>query len=140
MLAAWDVPEALPPRTVRPAIGGRGCAVVYPRGACRLDRSQWQNRSPVVLLTFYDPQKRRRAQVKANAWNKAPYYYSVDQSTYGVSKDYFSPAFRRAAENGLLPDARQVALVPPLSAERRSPTPWCCCRILEPNTKMPHGA
>ena len=86
MLAAWDAPEDATTGArydLRAVVEDvqlyirRGCvpALIARRG--KTGRR--------VLLTFDDPQKRRRAQVKANAWNQAPYYYGVDQSIYTVS-------------------------------------------------------
>ncbi len=119
VLAVWDAPEGVATGAHYDLRAVVENVQLYMRRGCvpaLIARSGKTGRR--VLLTFDDPQKRRRAQAKANAWNKAPYYYGVDQSDYGVSKDYLSPAFRRAAENGLLPD-RQAALSV-FSAERQT--------------------
>lgn len=135
VLAVWDAPEGIATCARYDLRAVVEDVQLYIRRGCvpaLIARSGKTGRR--VLLTFDDPQKRRRAQVKANAWNKAPYYYGVDQSIYAVSKDYFSPAFRRAAENGLLPD-RQAALAV-FSAERQ-PQPLVLLPFLENKKNAP---
>ena len=84
-----------------------------------------------VLLVFDDAPRRKQ---RTGQWDKTPYYYDMDQSAYAVSTEYLLPAFRRVAENGLLPD-RQAALAA-FSAERQ-PQPLVLLPFLENKKNAP---
>ena len=74
VLAVWDAPEGVATCARYDLRAVVEDVQLYIRRGCvpaLIARSGKTGRR--VLLTFDDPQKRRQAQVKANAWNKAPY-------------------------------------------------------------------
>lgn len=102
ILSMW--PAAVDTRTVahfdlRPAV--ETVRLYIRRGCIPALIAREEKTGHRVLLVFDDAPRRKQ---RTGRWDKTPYYYDMDQSAYAVSTEYLLPAFRRVAENALLPD------------------------------------